>query len=618
MSEKRFQFNSTWIALGILVAAYIYSAVNFIFVIQPRAGSSEDEDEKGGRTVVRVTHWQLEPGFREAMQWAIDKYNALPHVVDARVEIVQAPVPERVYNQFMNVHLISGTAPDIAVLGMSQLIVGNALAKFYQPLGNYITKPNPYNAPEYQLEDLPEELGEFLTEAPWRDTYFDGMQGGYESSLSDYYGVPVATWGGVRLFYNMDLLGKTKAFARAAAERERQPEWLRKLWRTAENPEGFIVEEDGVRWLNNENLPETLGQLMLYCYALQAYARSIDDDVLVPIAGSSYGPNNLAEFYQSLFLTNFWKELILTPGTSLTEVDTLQGYTGGKWDFDSPAMKESFEFLRMMSEFYPRGFLGLDREQAQRRFVLGQAGIIVSGGWDASSILESVKKRDRPEDCFEVVIAPYPLPAEDERWSDLLTMRRSEANAVGAVPFAITRNTRHFDWCLDFLQFLSSHRINEEFSHRSGWLPVIVGAEPPERVAAFMPIVEGWPHGTNIDFKQNNMPGNLRNAWSAQSKLFMAGDTSYEEMVERLDKALRDPNFGIRRAWAVRATRERDYSRAADRSLSVERMFAVFENDKDAADRERALFHTSVATDEAFNIRSLWAKENPDEPFPEF
>ena len=89
----------------------------------------------------------------------------------------QNAISERVYAQFMNVHLISGTAPDIAVKRETDLIKGNALAKFFSPLGNYVEEPNRYNQPEYQADDISMELSQYLADTMWRDTFFDGLQG---------------------------------------------------------------------------------------------------------------------------------------------------------------------------------------------------------------------------------------------------------------------------------------------------------------------------------------------------------------------------------------------------------------------------------------------------------
>jgi hypothetical protein len=143
MSGKLKNFNWNYVAAGILLVAYLFSVVRFLYI-----SVTNQETDEGTGGIVRVTHWQLEPGFREAMDWAIAKYNAQPKVIEAGITIEQAAITERVFTQFMNVHLISGTAPDIAAKGHSNIIKGNALARFYTPLGEYVNQPNPYNTYE--------------------------------------------------------------------------------------------------------------------------------------------------------------------------------------------------------------------------------------------------------------------------------------------------------------------------------------------------------------------------------------------------------------------------------------------------------------------------------------
>ena len=90
------KFNPNWIAAFLLLGAFIVSAVRFYSVSRSLDGGSEENSSK----VIRVTHWQLEPGFREALQWAIDEYNQLPEVKAAGITVMQTPIAERVYRAY--------------------------------------------------------------------------------------------------------------------------------------------------------------------------------------------------------------------------------------------------------------------------------------------------------------------------------------------------------------------------------------------------------------------------------------------------------------------------------------------------------------------------------------
>jgi ABC-type glycerol-3-phosphate transport system substrate-binding protein len=606
------KFNINWIAILILFTAFIYSAYRFYATTQELSSSSNESGQK----IIRVTHWQLEPGFREAFQWMIDEYEALPRVKAANVRIIQAPVPVRVYNQFMNVHLISGTAPDIAVKGGTALISGSALAKFYAPLGSYIEEPNPYNADEYLPRNLPKDEVNFLSTAPWRDTFFDGLYGGYDENLSDYYGIPVSATGGMRIFYNVDMLRSVKAFVRNELEKGSDSEWLQQVWRSAQNENGYLPRASGVKWLYDSSIPQTLGQFYLYCYAIQAYARATGNDYLVPIAGSSYAPNDLSDEYKKGFLSDLNAEQV----RKMDAIEMLANYERGLWSFESREFQEFLNFVEATASFYPKGYLGLDREQAQRRFVLGLAGIIRTGGWDASSILSGVAKRDNPADQFEVEIAPAPLPAKDERWADLLPMRVSEADVSGRVPFAINKQSKNFDWALDFLQFATSLPINQEFNKRAGWLPVTIGAKAPESVAAFSPILGGYAPQLTMDFADIGdglMLSSIRSAWNNNLKLLATGEIDRKEMIDDLTRVLNNPNIGIPKAWKTRHQLAVDGSRAYNRSITIERLSSILGNEA-AIQREQATMSSVLTADEGIMIEQIWHDAHPDEPFPAY
>ncbi len=608
-------FNKNWIAVGILVSLYVISVFRF-GVISTRLESASPGDTEGPK-LIRVAHWQLEPGFREALQAVIDEYNALPRVKAARVEIVQADIPEKVFNQFMNIHLISGTAPDIAVKANTALIQGNSLARFYTPLGAYINEPNPYNAPAYQAEGLDPAFAGDLASTPWRDTFQDGLASSYDGLLGDYYSIPISTWGGLRIFYNVDLLAEVKAFALAEAGKKSPPGWLTLLWRTETHPDGYLPEADARAWLSEaRTLPRTLGQLMLYANAVNAYAESTGDTTLVPVAGSNYNPNLLAEIYERGFFFKIAESLDVDAGSGLSPMEVLEGFAQGRWSFQSPAIRQYFSFLNDFQKFYPHGFLGLDREQAQRRFVLGQAAMISSGGWDAAGIFDGVHKRSRPEDRFEIKLTPPPLPGDDERWHDFIVMRASEAASRGAVPFAINKQSPFFDWALDFLKFITSHRINEQFSHQSGWLPVVNGAKPPEKIAAFMPLMDGFPAGYSMTLGGGDIPIKIRSAWTSSIKLLYTGQVSADEVSSRIVDVMNDPNLGIRRAWITELQSLRDRSRADMRTISVERLKAVLNHDEKARQRERSTLYRALQEDEGILLRRLWQHFHPEDPYP--
>ena len=105
----------------------------------------------------------------------------------------------------------------------------------------------------------------------------------------------------------------------------------------------------------------------------------LGDEHLVPIAASSYSMNDITTLYEREFMAGIWEELSLDLGRKPTSLESLIGFERGVWSFDSPFLREYFKFIDLITTFYPKGYLGLDREQAQRRFVLGQAAMLSTG-----------------------------------------------------------------------------------------------------------------------------------------------------------------------------------------------------------------------------------------------
>ncbi|GHC01358.1 hypothetical protein [Cerasicoccus arenae] len=612
--EKKKKINWNYIALGLLLAAYLASAVRF-FVLQRTLG---DGGENGQR-IIRVAHWQLEPGYREALGKVIDDYNALPRVKEANVTVMQTPITERVYSQFMNVHLISGTAPDIAVTGKTQLIQGSGVARFFTALGEYVGKPNPYNAKEFTSPELDADLRDYLAKSPWKDTFMDGMEGGWNDDLSDYYSVPVSNFGKLRLFYNGTILKDGKAFLRHNISLSPQPEWLQDMWIREEGGQtfGYLPDNQRLRdWLANDQPPETLGQFLLYCNAIQEMAVEQDLKYLAAISGSNYFVSNLANLYQPAFFSHYSDELDIDGITQMSGLEAISGWDLGVWSFNSPEIREFYNFARTISDFFPMGYLGLDREQAQRRFVLGNAAIISSGGWDASGIFKGVASRDREEDRFEVILTPAPLPVEGERWAKYIPYRESEANFKAGVPMGINKQSPNFDWALDFLMYISSQPVNESFNQQANWLPAVVGGKPAEMMVDFMPITEGFP--ATYSFSPGGMRASVRSKWDGQSKLVMTGDITYEDFNEEMSSHFNTPRIGVKGYWFEELLSSIDRSRALDRTLAVEEFNQLVAPDEEAAQRERTLFYRSLTIDDGVHLRNMWRNVHPGEPYPNF
>jgi raffinose/stachyose/melibiose transport system substrate-binding protein len=609
--KSKFKITPAYLSVAILVAGYLFSVVNFANVSR---GVGSDSPSEGGERIIRVSHWQLEPGYREGLDWAIEQYNNLPHVREANVRVIQLAISERFYNQFMNVHLIAGTAPDIAGAGQTRLIQGNAIARFYTPLSAFTNDPNPYNQPQYLRPDLDPETAEFLTRAPWIETFVDLMEGGFNFDLNDYFSVPVSSWGGIRAFYNMSLLSKSKQHILAAFEQESRPQWLKDSLVGQGGPNAFeVIPESAelMQWLHSDEVPQTLGQLILALEGLKQVADQLGNDFLVGVSASSYYTTPLHHRYREIFFHEPGSRNAGFQPSGIGAFETVISLFHGGWSFHDPAVVAFYELARHATRFYPRGWLGLDREQAQRRFVLGNAMMIITGGWDASGIIRAVAERTEP---FDIVVERLPPAAEGERYAEFVPMMQNEANTRLGVPLAINRQSRNFDHALDFLKFLSSHTINEEFNIRAGWAPAIVGSNYAVEMIPFRPFTEGLSTYTTLRLDQT--AGRFRSEFSGSEPLFITGEITFDAFVDRMMAVFDNPRLGISNIWFREWQRVNDLSRSRDRSLAIERTRALLMNEEQSWNRTKPLMQQASTNDAGHNIRRFFRRLNPDQPFP--
>lgn len=602
------KFNPNWIGLALILGSFGYSAFR---VARISIGQAREESPEGGLRVIRVLHWQLEPGYREGLDLAIQAYNQLPHVRENNVEVRQLAVTERVYAQFINVHLISGTAPDIVARGMSSLIgSGASIARFFMPISEFVARPNPYNAPEFLPADLDPELAEFLASAPWNETFTDGMQGGWDDLLQDYYAVPVSSWGAMRTFYNTELVAEIKAFLASAFAQPDWPGWLSAVIRS----ESMVtVDEAFTEWVQGPDTPDTLGRFMVFNEAVLAYAAATPGrSHLVPISASNYFSGTMVDQYILPFTYHIGDRVDFNRDSNVSGVEVGGTFQAGLWNFDEPELRDGlYDVVRWLARYYPTGFLGLDREQAVRRFLNQQAVYIATGGWDASSLFTGA------EGLFTVGVKEAPMPGEGERWFEHFAGFASEAEHRLGVPLAITSQSRNPEWALDFLQFLSSYSANQKMNVRAGWVPSVVGTRPDPTMMPFLPRTEGLK--PSLGLRKNWIP-TLGHVFSRQFPLFQNGDIDYDTFVQNIKDEYSNERMGINRMWFESFVGSRDRARSNERSLALVQLEAIREGGMSDRlwSKHLNLLETNLRDLDGFSSPAMFHALFDDRTFPEF
>ncbi|MEM6333792.1 MAG: hypothetical protein AAF823_10690 [Planctomycetota bacterium] len=601
---KLFSLNT----LGLfLVALGFVVSLGRVIVVSNQAGEGFGGD---GATIIRVAHWQLEPGYREAMDDVMATYNALPHVAARNIRVEQSPITEKFYAQWLNTHLVAGTAPDINERGMSRMTSGTFVAKFFEPLGAFVNQPNPYNAAEYLPEDIDPTLAQFLATAPWRETFLDGMEGGYDAALQDYFAVPTSFWGSAKLYINVQMMRRVKDVAIEALQQDPLPQQLQ-----AAIDEGFVVRGPELdAWLAGDDGPQTFGQLVLLCESVYLYGEKIGEPKLVPIAGSSYSLWMVASQYEVPFSAPLGPILDVNGDGSITRTEIGTAYVSGAWSFDDERVRAMHELMHKVCRYYPMGFIALERDQANNRFVLNRAMMISSGAWDANSLFEGARQHDDPEDRFDVMITPFPLPAPGEKWGHLIAGRMSEASSNAGAPYQVYQRSAHKDDAIDFLRYLTSLEVNQRFNRIANWLPVAIGAEPSAKMLPFAVSPEGIH--PNMRIRPRDLKGAIAVRYSGMISQYLSGDISYETMAREVQAAVDRPVTGIDELYWRSYLETRDGHRNAERSIAGQDIRALLLNAENADENRVLLVASSARQLNATESPKAWARVFPDQPFP--
>ncbi|MHB1156145.1 MAG: hypothetical protein ACYC26_04825 [Phycisphaerales bacterium] len=626
--------NMNMVGLVFLTAAF---AVSLYRVMTLTKQTTSTDNQK----IVTILHWQLEAGYRASLDRVIAEYNNLPRVKAAGVIVRQMGVTERVYSQFLNIHLLSGTAPDLSEKGMASMTGGDYTGRFYEPLSNYATAPNPYNNEQTLPKDMDPELRKVLETSPWRDTFVDGMRGGWDDKLQDYYAVPTSLFGAIRLYYNIPMFAQAKGMIRQAMAAEPRPKWFADviLHKDAEGKEaGFVTLDEGFgRWAASDEVPNTLGRLMVLCRAIRQMSMDIGNSKLVPISGSLYSANMFGGQFVVPFTYSMSEQLDFNGDSSVTAMEAYAGYQRGVWNFKDPRIVGYFDCVRAICEQFPVGFLGLDREQAMRRFADRNASMIATGAWDAGGIFQQAegvpvtdKTRIYPGDTvtevngvkrlnfkFKVGIMPFPMPATGERWGNVTThVRISEAGTNAGASYALYQRSRNKEWAIDFLQYLTSYSVNQKFNRGADWIPCIVGTTPAGQMRPFTPNPQGVTSGARLEFAAGG--ANFWTVFQGQLWNYELGEIPYDQLVGQVIDAMNNDRTGLARYWYDTWDKDRAATRNQDRMLAVYAMRMLTQPDADAMAKYKRGLLASVIADNGTKIKQMWHAQFPDKPFPQF
>ncbi|MDR1280960.1 MAG: extracellular solute-binding protein [Opitutaceae bacterium] len=377
--------------------------------------------------------------LQEGMRESFDEAARAYEELRPDVRVEQVAVPVRIWPAWVRTQLVGGTAPDI--LGMNGLNE-EYINRYFLPLADAANEPNRWNT------------GTSLEGLPWGETFVDGLASMLERvpTTGELQSVMLQL-NTSRLFYNRQLL-------RAVTGSDEPPSdyaALRAL--------GGRVADYNARTGRN----------------------------LVTIA--SCGP--YAEYLFARLLPSQTQKLAIALSPmqtfTLTPAEQARALLGGRIDYATPELRSALALLRDVSTLMPPGFYQLQRDDALFAFLQGNALMIFAGAWDYA-----VFARNRN---FDVGICPLPAPSiDDPDYGRFVLGPRAETEGSPEATFGVVRSSPHSAIAIDFLRFLTSHRMARMFADNTYRTSAIRDVPPPEHAAGLAAVLDGEVPGFRPDF----------------------------------------------------------------------------------------------------------------------
>lgn len=359
---------------------------------------------------ITFAHWQLEDGFREGYDEAIKKFEEYKAKQGQKVKVIQTTVPWRGYQQWFLTQLIGGSPADVIELRGSS----EQRSQYFVPLSQYIGKPNPFN------KNTPFEG------VPWKDTFHDNMNSALDANYGEYYGV--GAYSAVyRIYVNLDLLEK------ATGSRE---------------------------------MPITLTEWLCACKKLRAYGGKIGKPV-IPIGVRGFDKatlNYLFNYYFSQMESDLHDSFSEACYPYAKSHEILMALNSKK--ISSEKLLAAIDIAKEIGQYFSDGFMSTDLEQTKFLFFAGNVGFFPEGTWNAYSMVNNSP--------FEVGIMELPVIGKDHKYSKYFVGRPTEQGLGVGGQFGIPKASKNFDLALEFLQFVTSWKMNQMIMvDYCKWLPAV-------------------------------------------------------------------------------------------------------------------------------------------------
>ena len=385
-------------ALGGILALVFYLISCLAVIRNNAAADAANANVQGDLKTITIAHWQLEDGFREGIDYAIKEFEKLKASQGQKVKVIQNAIPGRGYSQWYITQLISGNPADIIELTVSPELQ----SRYFLPLSTYIAHPNPFNK------------GTPCEKLAWKDTFNDGMDGALNPIFAEYLGVGIFRHC-QRTYVNLDLL-------KAAT--------------------------------GSEKTPETCEEWIECCKKVEAYAKKVQKPI-IPIGVRGIDKHTVSTMYSRLnnqINTNYNDTLSRYGDGYMPKPEIFTAFGEGKLDIDRLLVPA--EIVKEIGRYFADGFTTTDSQQTKFLFFTGNVCFFPEGTWDAWTMVNNTP--------FRVKIIRVPSLSPTGKYGRYFVGRTFESGFNVSGKFGIPKNSRNRELALEFLQFLTSWKMNQK------------------------------------------------------------------------------------------------------------------------------------------------------------
>lgn len=419
------------VAVAILAGIFGFS----LWQIGARRAETLDPDVR----VLRIGHWLIHAGMREALDAVIADYER----IHPDVRIKQNTVPLKTWFAWQRAQWTGGNTPDLMQLGKGTN--DDNIARYYLPLNAHVDAPNPYNA------------GSPLAGLPWRRTFVEGLGSGavYYPSFGEVFGIPAQS-NSQRMYYNRALLREITG---------------------------------------SDRPPATLDELLALRPAADAWRARTGRPVAVLSLCGPYA-DALFDRVSQAMLQPLVAELSPSRGLEENAIATSQGYLAGAWSLHDPPVTRLLELWAEIAALAPPGHLQLQREEALFNFVTGRALLFFGGSWDYAGV---VQEAGFP---VGVARFPEPVAGQG-RWGEFSLGPVDEAEGGMECILGVSRDSPHPGLALDFLRFLTSHASSAKLTALSRRIPAVIDVPVSPELEPLRPVPGGAFRGLLLSMRGN-------------------------------------------------------------------------------------------------------------------